>query len=83
MTSVVDSQLTSWSWLVAPLSRRSDAYGAVNVALTVVPDMQEPTSGEADDQFDQEVTGGCSTGGGSSGALFGLALLAAVVRRRR
>ena len=58
--------------------------GSVNLALTVVPGMEETTSAEGDDQFDQEVTGGCSTGGGPLGA-GSLALLLSVVlcRRRR
>ena len=50
-----------------------------------LPGMEEPTSGEADNQYDaQEVSGGCNTGrgaGGSTGALLGLALLALARRR--
>jgi hypothetical protein len=68
------------------LSDGGSTIGTVNLALTVVPVMEEPTSGEADDQYDaQEVSGGCNTGrstGGSTGAMLGLALLALVRRRR-
>jgi uncharacterized protein (TIGR03382 family) len=59
--------------------------GHVSVALTVVPGMgDEPTSGEADDQYDQEVSGGCSAGGngGSTGVVL-LFALGALIRRRR
>ncbi|HEX5062760.1 MAG TPA: M15 family metallopeptidase [Kofleriaceae bacterium] len=61
-------------------------HGGVQLALTVVPDMEEPTSGDADDQhddgYDQQVSGGCAAGGGSLG--FGaIALLLAARRRRR
>ena len=56
--------------------------GSVNLALTVVPGMEEPTSAEAEDHYDQEVTGGCTIGGGSLG--FGsLAMLLVALRRRR
>ncbi|NVB83253.1 MAG: hypothetical protein HOV81_33080 [Kofleriaceae bacterium] len=69
------------------LSDGGSTIGTVNIALTVVPGMEEPTSGEADDQYDaQEVAGGCSaTGGGSSstGVVLGLALVALARRRRR
>ena len=65
----------------------TNTIGTVNLALTVVPGMEEPTSGEADDQYDaQEVAGGCSATGGTSsptGVALGLALLALVRRRRR
>ena len=50
-------------------------------ALMVVPDMTEPTSGDADDQYDQEVSGGCTTGGPTGGA--GILFVSAVVLRRR
>jgi hypothetical protein len=59
--------------------------GTVDIALTVVPDMTEPQSSDADDIYDQEVTGGCSaTRGGSTNLLaIGFALLALVRYRRR
>lgn len=64
------------------LSDGATQFGGVHLALTVVPGMEEPTSSDADDQFDQEVSGGCAAGGGSLG--FGaLALLLAARRRRR
>ncbi|HEY5950820.1 MAG TPA: M15 family metallopeptidase [Kofleriaceae bacterium] len=67
------------------LSDGATAHGGVQLALTVIPGMAEPTSGDSDDQhddYDQQVTGGCAAGGGASS--FGaLALLLAVRRRRR
>ena len=61
----------------------SQELGTVNLALSVVPDMQEPTSSDSDDQYDQVITGGCTTtaGGGALGPFVGLGLLA--LRRRR
>jgi hypothetical protein len=64
------------------LSDGSTELGTVNLALTVVPDMTEPTSADADDAYDQEVSGGCS-GGGSTGLGGILLAIGAVVRRRR
>lgn len=62
----------------------SQQLGTVNIALTVQPDMMEPTSSDADDLYDSELSGGCSAGGGSANALvIGLALLALVRCRRR
>lgn len=63
----------------------SQSLGTVNIALTVQPDMTEPTSSDADDAFDGELTGGCNaSGGGSTNTLvLGLALLALVRYRRR
>jgi hypothetical protein len=64
------------------LSDGAMRLSGVHIALTVVPGMEEPTSSDSDDHYDQEVTGGCSTGGGSLG--FGaLALLFVAFRRRR
>ncbi|HUS32559.1 MAG TPA: M15 family metallopeptidase [Kofleriaceae bacterium] len=60
--------------------------GTVSIALTVIPGMgEEPTSSDSDDQYDQEVTGGCSAGGNGSqtGVVLSLALLALIRRRRR
>ena len=67
------------------LSAGAMQLGGVHLSLTVVPGMEEPTSSEHDDQFEQEVTGGCSTGGGAAslGSLGSLALLLAARRRRR
>lgn len=64
------------------LSDGNAELGTVNLALTVVPDLSEPTSADADDQYDQEVSGGCNAGGatGSGGLLLALGL---VLRRRR
>jgi uncharacterized protein (TIGR03382 family) len=63
------------------LSDGTTQLGTVNLALTVVPDLPEPTSGDADVQYDQEVSGGCNTGGGTGSA--GILLLLGVVLRRR
>jgi hypothetical protein len=69
------------------LSDGGTQFGGVQLALTVVPEMEEETSGDADqghDHFDQEVTGGCSAGGGAGlGALASLGLLLVAGRRRR
>src|SRR5262249_18431956 len=54
--------------------------GNVTLALTVVPDMVDPTSSDADDQYDQQVSGGCSSTGRSSASI---ALVLLVLRRRR
>jgi hypothetical protein len=63
----------------------SQSLGTVNIALTVEPDMTEPTSSDADDIYDAELTGGCSAtrGGSSSFLVIALALLALVRSRRR
>ena len=64
------------------LADGATTLGTVNLGLTVVPDMQVPQSGDGDDRYDQEVSGGCSAGGGTGfGAL--ILVLGAVVRRRR
>jgi hypothetical protein len=70
------------------LSDGGAQHGGVQLALTVIPGMEEPTSGDSDDQhddYDQQVSGGCSTGGGAGGctAFASLALLLAARRRRR
>jgi len=72
--------------------------GGVQLAVTVVPGMAEPTSSDADDHHDDEGTGdtddaandpygaqlsgGCAAGGGSLG-FAAFGLLLAVRRRRR
>jgi hypothetical protein len=58
--------------------------GSVSLAVTVTPDGDEATSGDADDQNDDggSVTGGgCSAGGGAG--WFALAPVLLVLRRRR
>jgi hypothetical protein len=55
--------------------------GTVQLAVTVTPNGDENLSGESDDQFDGEVSGGCSTGGGAGWLAFAPVLL--VLRRRR
>ena len=67
------------------LSDGATQHGGVQLALTVVPGMEEPTSSESDDgheDYGTQVSGGCSTGGGSLG-LGAFALLFAARRRRR
>lgn len=64
------------------LTDGSTQLGTVNLALTVVPDMTGPQSADGDDRYDQEVSGGCSTGG-TTGAGGILLALGAVMRRRR
>jgi MYXO-CTERM domain-containing protein len=82
-TPAVTEELPIFEELV--LSDGGTQRGGVQLALTVIPGMEEPTSGDSDDEhddYDQQVSGGCSTGGGSVG--FGaLALLLAARRRRR
>jgi uncharacterized protein (TIGR03382 family) len=64
------------------LTDGSTQLGTVNLALTVVPDITTPESGDADDKYDQEVSGGCNSGG-STGAGGILLALGVVIRRRR
>jgi len=84
MTPAVTEETPIFEELV--LSDGGTQHGGVQLALTVVPDMEEPTSADGGDQhddgYDQQVSGGCATGGGSLG--FGaIALLLAARRRRR
>ncbi|HEY5921879.1 MAG TPA: M15 family metallopeptidase [Kofleriaceae bacterium] len=70
------------------LSDGGAQQGGVQLALTVVPEMEEPTSADNDDtghdDYDQQVSGGCAAGGGAGfGGLASLALLLVVRRRRR
>lgn len=86
---VMTPNVTEATPIFEPLKLMNGAtqLGTVDIALTVVPDMMEPQSSDADDVYDQEVTGGCSatnTSGGSANLLvLGLALLALVRYRRR
>jgi uncharacterized protein (TIGR03382 family) len=59
--------------------------GTVTLALTVIPGMgNEPQSSDADDHWDQEVSGGCSAGGnGAPGSVVLLFALLVLIRRRR
>jgi len=57
-------------------------FGTIDVALTVVPGMSGPSSGDGGDTSDGAHGGGCSAGGGSGGVLVLLALTALVRRRR-
>ncbi len=82
-TPYTDVELPIFEELV--LSDGANQHGGVQLALTVIPGMQEETSGDSDDQhddYDQQVSGGCMTGGGS--VSFGsLAFLLALGLRRR
>ena len=83
MTPLVAEETAIFEQLV--LVNGTTQLGTVNLAVTVVPGMEEPTSGDSDDhndQYDQEVAGGCSSTGSTSGFV-ALALLGFVVRRRR
>ena len=85
MTPATAVELPIFEELV--LSDGGTQHGGVQLALTVIPGMQESTSGDSDDQhddnYDQQVSGGCSTGGGSSAGFGSLALLLVALRRRR
>jgi len=59
-----------------------EQLGTVHLALTVVPGMEEETSSDGD-EYDQEITGGCSAGTGTGSPLILLALAGLFARRRR
>ena len=66
------------------LEDNGQTIGTINLGVTVTPNGDEGTSGDADDEHDEsdQVTGGCNaSGGGSWTALLIPALL--VLRRRR
>jgi hypothetical protein len=65
------------------LTTANMTFGTINLAVTVTPNGDENTSGDADDENDPDMeAGGCATGGGSGWAVLLLPLLL-VVRRRR
>ena len=69
------------------LSNNGVMFGMINIAVTVTPNGDDNTSGDADDLNDDGavVTGGCNTGGNAT-SWFGLALMIpalVLVRRRR
>lgn len=73
-TLAVDEQLD--------LNDAGTKFGSIDIAVTVVPGLTDPTSGDGDDTGDG-VNGGCNAGGGAGGSL-GLVLAAmALIRRRR
>ena len=51
-----------------PTSLGDTAMGTFNLAVTITPNGDEDTSGDADDQHDEhgEIEAGCNAGGGSS-----------------
>jgi uncharacterized protein (TIGR03382 family) len=68
---------------VLELTDSGASFGTINLALTVAPGTQTPTSSDGNEvSFDS--TGGCDAGGGSAGSFAPLlVLLAGFVRRRR
>ncbi len=66
------------------LSDGTTQIGTINIALTVTPNGDEDTSGDADDENDEgaDAAGGCSAGGNGSWVAL-LAPLAVLLRRRR
>jgi uncharacterized protein (TIGR03382 family) len=67
------------------LAEGGTQHGTIDVAMTVTPNGDENTSGEADDENDDgnELEGGCNAGGNASWAGLLLPLLAVLRRRRR
>jgi Synergist-CTERM protein sorting domain-containing protein len=57
-------------------------FGSINFAVTVVPDMTQPTSGDGSEPTPDQMGGGCNAGGGSA-SLLALAIPMLVLRRRR
>ncbi|HSS01585.1 MAG TPA: M15 family metallopeptidase [Kofleriaceae bacterium] len=55
--------------------------GTITLSMTVTPNGDENQSNDRDDQFDDEVSGGCSAGGSAGWLAFAPVLL--VLRRRR
>ena len=82
MTPNVTEETPIFEQLVI-MAGSSQQLGSVNIALTVQPDMMEPTSSDADDINDGELTGGCNAGGSTNGLVIAFALLALVRYRRR
>jgi uncharacterized protein (TIGR03382 family) len=80
-TPAASAELPIFEQLVLSDGSTGATLGQVNLALTVVPNMQTPASGDSDDKYDQEITGGCNAGG--STGLGGLAIALGLVLRRR
>jgi D-alanyl-D-alanine carboxypeptidase len=57
--------------------------GTVNLAVTVTPDGDDQLSGDSDDQYDGDVSGGCSAGGPAASWLALVPALLFLRRRRR
>lgn len=57
--------------------------GSVDFAVTVTTDGDEDMSGDAGDQTDGEITGGCSAGGSGGAGWLAFAPVLLVIRRRR
>jgi uncharacterized protein (TIGR03382 family) len=57
-------------------------FGSIDIAVTVIPGLTGPSSGDGGDTADGGVNGGCNAGGGGGGAGVVLALIALVRRRR-
>lgn len=56
-------------------------FGAIDLAVTVVPDMTQPTSGDGSEQ--PTTTGGCAAGGGAGAGWLVAAVALGLARRRR
>jgi Synergist-CTERM protein sorting domain-containing protein len=65
------------------LADGATAIGTINLAVTVTPNGDEGTSGDADDENDADSVGGGCSAGGTGGWAALLAPLALVLRRRR
>jgi uncharacterized protein (TIGR03382 family) len=64
------------------LNDAGTTFGSIDLAVTVIPGLTNPSSGDGGDTADGSVNGGCSAGGGGAGAGVLLALIALVRRRR-
>lgn len=80
---VAPGDVTEPTALAADLALLDGAaeVGTVTIALTVTPNGDENLSGDSDDQYDGEVSGGCSAGGAAGWLALAPVLL--VLRRRR
>jgi uncharacterized protein (TIGR03382 family) len=66
------------------LESNGQTFGTINLGLTVTPNGDEGTSGDADDIHDDsdQVTGGCNAGGGGSWSVLLISALLLLRRRR-
>jgi uncharacterized protein (TIGR03382 family) len=64
------------------LSDGGTMFGTINLAVTVTPNGDDGTSGDADDENDEGAAGGCAAGGGA-GAWGAMLIPALVLLRRR
>lgn len=78
LTPAADEELPVFQELV--LDDNGTTFGEIQLALTVVPGLEEGESSES--ELSQDVVGGCSTTGGRAGWLV-LFVITGLVRRRR